>query len=109
MMVMMIMTTMTEKKKKNTPENLINTHIYLHCAKVLQELLSLSKLLDAFPLPPNTPEAAMVGASMEQRASLQFRKAVFLTFGAMNRAQAGAVAEMLGFDPELVVPALGGT
>lgn len=50
----------------------------------------------------------MVGASSEQRASLQFRKAVFLSFGAMNRARAGAVAEMLGFDPELVVPTLEG-
>lgn len=78
-----------------------------HDLQVLQELLALSKVLDAFPLPPNTAEAAMVGASTEQRASLQFRKAVFLTFGAMNRAQAGAVAEMLGFDPELVVPSLG--
>lgn len=74
--------------------------------EVLIELLRLANLLDVFPLPPGSPEAGMVGVAAEQRASLDFRKAVFFAFGYMNRRRAGIAAEMLGFDPELVLPQL---
>lgn len=37
---------------------------------------------------------------------LLFAQAIFMTYGRMEPKTAGRVAEMLGFDPELVLPQL---
>ena len=43
---------------------------------------------------------------MVQQASVEFRKAVFFEFGAVSPQMASLVAELVGFNPELVMPQL---
>lgn len=70
---------------------------------------SLSKILHAlqsFPLPSGSAEMEMVGRSVMRTTSLEFRKAVFFSAGSVDLSIAPVVAEMLGFQPELVMPQL---
>lgn len=70
---------------------------------------SLSKILHAiqsFPIPSGSAEMEMVGRSVMRTTSLEFRKAVFFSAGSVDLSVAPVVAEMLGFDPSLVMPQL---
>jgi len=48
----------------------------------------------------------MVGRSVMRTTSLELRKAVFFSAGSVDLSVAPVVAEMLGFDPSLVMPQL---
>ncbi|CAL8469335.1 g8876 [Coccomyxa elongata] len=74
--------------------------------EALFQLLRIAGLLESLPLPPRSPHADMVAASISQRATLQEREAIFMTYGRMEPSTADRVAEMLGFDPALVLPQL---
>ncbi|KAK9908012.1 hypothetical protein WJX75_001523 [Coccomyxa subellipsoidea] len=74
--------------------------------EALYQLLRIAGLLEALPLPPRSPQADMVAASISQRATLQEREAIFMTYGRMEPSTADRVAEMLGFDPAMVLPQL---
>lgn len=70
---------------------------------------SLSKIMHAlqcFPLPSGSAEMEMVGRSVMRTTSLEFRKAVFFSAGSVDLSIAPVVAEMLGFQPDLVMPQL---
>ena len=70
---------------------------------------SLSKVLHAlqsFPIPSKSAEMEMVGRSVMRTTSLEFRKAVFFSAGSVDLSIAPVVAEMLGFQPDLVMPQL---
>lgn len=70
---------------------------------------SLSKILRAlqsFPIPSGSAEMEMVGRSVMRTTSLEFRKAVFFSAGSVDLSIAPVVAEMLGFQPDLVMPQL---
>lgn len=70
---------------------------------------SLSKIMHAlqsFPLPSSSAEMEMVGRSVMRTTSLEFRKAVFFSAGSVDLSIAPVVAEMLGFQPDLVMPQL---
>lgn len=70
---------------------------------------SLSKILHAlqsFPIPSQSAEMEMVGRSVMRTTSLEFRKAVFFSAGAVDLSIAPVIAEMLGFQSELVMPQL---
>ena len=69
-------------------------------------LLRLAATLSTFPLDRGSPEAEMVATSIVKQTSLEFRKAIFFAFGDISVPLAALVAEVLGFDPELVVPQL---
>eukprot|EP00887_Chlorella_sp_A99_P006407 scaffold3.g6407.t1 len=70
-------------------------------------LLRLAATLQAFPLDPGSPQAELVAASITKQTSLEFRRAIFYAFGEqLGVPLAALVAELLGFDPELVVPQL---
>lgn len=73
---------------------------------LVRALQRLVVCLGAFPLPPGSPEAELVGRSFVKHATLEFRKAVFMGAGSYDLAVAPLVAEMLGFDPQLVMPQL---
>ncbi|KAK9803595.1 hypothetical protein WJX72_003223 [[Myrmecia] bisecta] len=72
--------------------------------EVLYQLLRLAGLLDRFPFARSSPEADMIATAMQQRGTLEERQAIFLTYGGMEPRTAALVAEMLGFDPDLVMP-----
>jgi hypothetical protein len=74
--------------------------------EVMIQLLRLAGLLNAFPPAPGSAESEAVGASLQQTFTLEERQAIFLTYGGMDYPTAGTLAEMLGFDPELVMPQL---
>jgi hypothetical protein len=74
---------------------------------ILAALLRLATALQALPLPRGSAEAEMVAAGVVRQTSLQVRKAIFLEFGAVDAGLAALAAELLGFDPDLVMPALG--
>jgi hypothetical protein len=57
-------------------------------------------------MPVGAAEAEAVGRSVRQATTLEFRKAVFLAAGAADVGLAPLVAEALGFDAALVMPAL---
>ena len=71
-----------------------------------RSLLKVIHALQSFPIPPGSPELEMVGRSILRTTSLEFRKAVFFTAGAADLTLAPVVAEIVGFDPELVMPQL---
>ena len=73
---------------------------------MLRALYRIISTLAAFPLPPGSAEAELVGRSILQQTTLEFRRAVFLGAGSADLAVAPLVAEMLGFDPALVMPQL---
>ena len=76
-------------------------------AGILSTLLRLGATLEALPLPAGSAEAELVaGGVVKQAASLQFRRELFMAFGALSTRTAPLVAEMLGFDPGLVMPQL---
>jgi len=75
-------------------------------ADVLLALIKLAGTLQTFPLPPGSAEAELVAAGVVKQTSLEFRKAVFLEFGSFSPQLAALVAEILGFNPELVMPVL---
>ncbi|KAL3159780.1 hypothetical protein ABBQ38_010187 [Trebouxia sp. C0009 RCD-2024] len=72
----------------------------------LDQLVRVVGLLDKFPLPPSSPQADMIAAAVQQRATLQERQALFFTYGGMEPNTASVMAEMLGFNPDLVMPQL---
>lgn len=74
--------------------------------EILMVLVRLSGMLTMFPLPPNSAEAEMVAASTKSQAQLELRKAIFFVAGTVDKGTAPTVAEMLGFNPELVMPQL---
>lgn len=71
-----------------------------------RSLLKVIHALQSFPIPPGSAELEMVGRSILRTTSLEFRKAVFFTAGAADLTIAPVVAEIVGFDPELVMPQL---
>jgi hypothetical protein len=71
-----------------------------------RSLLKIIHALQSFPIPPGSPEMEMVGRSIMRTTSLEFRKAVFFTAGAADLSIAPVVAEIVGFDPALVMPQL---
>lgn len=75
-------------------------------AGVFRALGRLVAMLKALPLPPGSPEAELVGRSIQAQTTLEFRRSVFLTAGSVDMAVAPVIAEMLGFDPSLVMPKL---
>lgn len=74
--------------------------------ELVQSLRRMVSTLQAFPLPPHSPEAELVGRSIQSQTTLEFRKAIFLAAGAVDVHQGPILAEMLGFEPSLVVPQL---
>lgn len=75
--------------------------------KLLSDSLSrVIRALESFPMPPQSPEIELVGRSVMQSTTLEFRKAVFFTAGKIDLALASVIAEMVGFNPELVMPQL---
>ncbi|KAK9862924.1 hypothetical protein WJX84_002488 [Apatococcus fuscideae] len=74
--------------------------------EMLMQLTQISCLLRELPLGPGSAEAAMVGNGLESKASLEERQAVFNVYGVVYRPTAGLMAELLGFNPELVLPHL---
>lgn len=69
-------------------------------------LVRLAGGLQTFPLPAGSAEAELVAAGVVKQTSLEFRRAIFMEFGAVSPALAALVAEQLGFDPALVMPEL---
>jgi hypothetical protein len=69
-------------------------------------LIKVAGTLHAFPLPPGSAEAELVAAGVVKQTGLEFRKSLFFEFGAVSPQLASLVAEMLGFDPALVMPQL---
>ncbi|KAK9813536.1 hypothetical protein WJX73_005603 [Symbiochloris irregularis] len=74
--------------------------------EVLHLLLSLKGLTATFPLPPASAQAEMVASRLSSRASLNERQAVLQEFFSIDSSTADRVAELLGFNPELVLPTL---
>jgi hypothetical protein len=74
--------------------------------ELVQALRRMVSTLQAFALPPHSPEAELVGRSIQSQTTLEFRKAIFLAAGAVDVHQGPILAEMLGFEPSLVVPQL---
>ncbi|KAL6769907.1 hypothetical protein ACKKBG_A32825 [Auxenochlorella protothecoides x Auxenochlorella symbiontica] len=68
----------------------------------------LARGLAAFPLPRASAEAELVAGSVRTSAGLEVRRRLFVEAGADAGAGSGdtthVLAELLGFDPELVVP-----
>lgn len=57
-------------------------------------LLALARLagaLQTFPLPPGSAEAELVAAGVVKQTSLEFRRAIFLEFGAVSLPMAALV------------------
>lgn len=75
-------------------------------AEIMLSLVKLAQLLSNFPLPPGSAEAELLAGSIQQQTTMEFRRSVFFTFGYMDPDRAPIVAEMLGFNPELVMPQL---
>lgn len=73
---------------------------------LLMALIKVAGTLHAFPLPPGSAEAELVAAGVVKQTGLEFRKSLFFEFGAVSPQLAALVAEMLGFDPALVMPQL---
>jgi hypothetical protein len=62
--------------------------------------------LRAFRPPRGSAEAEAVGRGILAQTGVEFRRAVFLSAGAADLGLAPVVAEMCGFDPDLVMPQL---
>ena len=73
---------------------------------VSQSLSKIVHALQSFPIPAGTPEMELVGRSVMQHNSLEFRKAVFFAAGSHDLLIAPIVAEMVGFNADLVMPQL---
>lgn len=74
--------------------------------EILAVLLRLSAMLREFPLPENSAEAEMVAHSIQKSTSLELRKDIFLVAGSVDASTAANVAELLGFNPDFVMPQL---
>lgn len=74
--------------------------------RVLYSLGRMVATLDAFPLPPGSAEAELVGRTIQSQTTIEFRRAVFLAAGSNNLDIAPIVAEMMGFDPAQVMEQL---
>jgi len=72
----------------------------------MEHLLRLAALLGQFPLPRGSAEGEVISASIVGKSGLPERQSIFLTFGSMEPLNAPLMAELLGFDPELVLPQL---
>ncbi|KAI3435813.1 hypothetical protein D9Q98_001871 [Chlorella vulgaris] len=73
---------------------------------ILTALIRLAATLQTFPLPRGSAEAELVAAGIGKQTSLEFRKAIFFEFGEVSPDLAALAAELLGFDPQLVMPVL---
>jgi len=73
---------------------------------ILRPLMGLSGLLMAFPPSRGSPESDMLAASMKKAATLDERRGVLTLLFQMSPEAAPAAAEMLGFDPDMVMPLL---
>lgn len=69
-------------------------------------LVRVAGALQTFPLPTGSAQAEMVAAGVVKQTSLEVRKKIFLEFGAVSPPLAALVAELVGFDPSLVMPEL---
>lgn len=70
-------------------------------------LWRVAALLKAFPLPPYSWEAEHVGESVKTTFSFDERKALLrMYFEQVDPASTGTLAELLGYDPEYVMPQL---
>lgn len=70
---------------------------------------SLSRMiltLRAFPLPLGSPEAELVGRTIQGQTTLDFRRDVFFAVGCAAIEVAPAVAELMGFNPAQVMEQL---
>ena len=75
-------------------------------AMISRSLSRVIHALQSFPMPPGSPEMEMVGRSVMRTTSLEFRKAVFFSAGSIDLSIAPIIAEIVGFDPDLVMPQL---
>ncbi|PSC68311.1 hypothetical protein C2E20_8034 [Micractinium conductrix] len=75
-------------------------------ADLLMALVKMAGALQTFPLPAGSAEAELVAAGVVKQTSLLFRKAIFLEIGAVSPQLAALAAELLGFNPDLVMPEL---
>ena len=75
-------------------------------AMISRSLSRVIHALQSFPIPPGSPEMEMVGRSVMRTTSLEFRKAVFFSAGSIDLSIAPIIAEIVGFDPDLVMPQL---
>lgn len=74
---------------------------------IMIQLLKLTGLLTALPLPEGSAQAELVAKGLERAATLNERRAIFLTYGCMTEERSAAlVAELMGFHPDLVLPQL---
>ena len=62
--------------------------------------------LRAFPMPLGSPEAELVGRSIQGQTTLEFRRDVFLAVGFAALDVAPTVAELMGFEPAQVMEQL---
>ena len=74
--------------------------------RLLGALRTLVAVVDAFPLPVGSPEAEMVGRTIQSQTTLEFRRSVFLAAGSVNLSIAPIIAEMMGFNPDQVMEQL---
>lgn len=65
------------------------------------QLLRLAGLLEALPLPPRSPQADMVAASISQRATLQEREVRFLSPYLLHRLITSENVSALFFQADL--------
>ncbi|PRW60155.1 Golgi transport 1 [Chlorella sorokiniana] len=73
---------------------------------LLMALYRLAGALNTFPLPRGSAQGEMVGRQVAQTMDLALRKQIFLEFGAVSPPLAALMAELLGFDPDLVMAEL---
>lgn len=73
---------------------------------ILRPLMRLAGLLNAFPPTRGSAESDMLAASMKSAATLDERRGVLTLLFQMAPEAAPATAEMLGFDPDMVLPLL---
>lgn len=73
---------------------------------ILLALIRLAGALQTFPLPRGSAEAELVAAGIAKQTSVEFRKSIFFEFGAVSPDLAALAAELLGFNPDLVMPVL---
>ncbi|KAK2078452.1 hypothetical protein QBZ16_003292 [Prototheca wickerhamii] len=74
----------------------------------VEEARALARLARDFSLPPRSEEAEAVAASVARTVGLAVRRRLFLQSAAFAKSlpAAHALAELLGFEPELVLPQL---
>lgn len=72
-------------------------------AEHTQLMTKLSNLLESFPLPRNSAEGEVIASTISTKTTVEERKAIFLAVKAQSPSTAPLIAELLGFDPDLVL------